>query len=260
MNSRELDGNPVSHTEENTQLHGETIGIADRPAQKRSRSIWLKAACLPVLVVVLFVLGRRFGLGSSLGEMQGWMESHLVLGAGVFILVFTVIGISALPGLWLTLLSGAIFGSLWGIILTSVGTACGAALAFLLGRTLARDAVSRWLESKPLFSRLERWTSNQGALVVVLSRLFPIFPFSLLNYSFGLTSVKFRTYILWTWLAMLPGTIVYVVGADALATGLRDGEIPWTLVFVFVIALGFLVSLIPWARKRIREQRQNDDD
>jgi uncharacterized membrane protein YdjX (TVP38/TMEM64 family) len=94
-------------------------------------------------------------------------------------------------------------------------------------------------------------------VVVALTRLFPIFPYSLLNYAFGMTRVRFGIYLFWTWLCMLPGTIVYVVGADVV-TSWKGGETPWKLLFIFIAALGLLLSLIPWARKRVRKRQAED--
>src|SRR2546422_7417182 len=46
--------------------------------------------------------------------------------------------------------------------------------------------------------------------IVLLTRLSPVFPFTLLNYTFGLTRVKLSHYVLASWLGMIPGTVMYV--------------------------------------------------
>jgi uncharacterized membrane protein YdjX (TVP38/TMEM64 family) len=45
---------------------------------------------------------------------------------------------------------------------------------------------------------------------VFLTRLSPVFPFTLLNYAFGLTRVKLGQYVLASWIGMIPGTVMYV--------------------------------------------------
>ena len=57
---------------------------------------------------------------------------------------------------------------------------------------------------------LDKAVGEQGAVVVLLTRLSPIFPFSLLNYGLGLTQVKLSHYVLASWLGMIPGTVLYV--------------------------------------------------
>jgi len=87
---------------------------------------------------------------------------------------------------------------------------------------------------------------------VLLTRLFPIFPYSLLNYSFGLTRVRFWTYLLWTWIGMLPGHVVYVTGMDAISRGLAGEGVSWELVLIGGLALLLLIGLVPWARRQLR--------
>jgi uncharacterized membrane protein YdjX (TVP38/TMEM64 family) len=120
-----------------------------------------------------------------------------------------------LPGSPLTLFGGFAFGgTLAGLARTtaavSIGSTLGASLAFLTGRYLAR----RWIEQKvagyPRFGAIDSAVGRQGFRIVLLTRLSPVFPFNLLNYSFGLTSVSFRDYLLASWIGMLPGTMMYV--------------------------------------------------
>ena len=129
----------------------------------------------------------------------------------------------------------------------------GAALAFLLARHLARDYLRHRLGHRRVFKVVERWTAERGALAVALTRLFPIFPYSLLNFAFGLTQVGFWTYLFWSWLTMLPGHLFYVAGSDALAQGISSGKVPWPLVLLAAAVLVFLGLLVPWARRRLRE-------
>ena len=75
-------------------------------------------------------------------------------------------------------------------------------------------------------------TREHGAIIVAITRLVPVFPFNLLNYGFGLTGVPFWTYVFWSWLCMLPWTILFVVGADTVTQALSQGRIPWLLILV----------------------------
>ena len=79
-------------------------------------------------------------------------------------------------------------------------------------------------------------------IMVGLTRLIPLFPFTLLNYGFGLTKVCFKTYVFWSWLCMIPGTIIVVVGSDAITQGITEGHVSFELIGVVVIAVLVLVS------------------
>ena len=88
---------------------------------------------------------------------------------------------------------------------------------------------------------------------MALTRLVPLFPFNLLNYGFGVTAVPFRTYVFWSWLCMLPGTVVFVIGGDAFAQGLRKGGVPWGPVAAVLLATLLLVVLVRLARRKLNE-------
>jgi membrane protein implicated in regulation of membrane protease activity len=57
---------------------------------------------------------------------------------------------------------------------------------------------------------------------------------------------------------MLPGTVLYVVGTDAIISGLTEGRIPWSLVIVILLAVMVLTFLVYWARKKLSGGRQTD--
>jgi uncharacterized membrane protein YdjX (TVP38/TMEM64 family) len=162
--------------------------------------------------------------------------------------------VAAIPGAALTVAAGALFGSVLGVIVVIHAATLGASVAFLIARYVARDTIARRLSSNATFQRLDRLTEEHGAVIVALTRLVPLFPFNLLNYGFGLTRVPFRTYVLWSYLCMLPGTILYVVGADAFTQGLSEGRVPWGLVGAFVAAGLILTVLVRYGRRRLHER------
>ncbi len=111
----------------------------------------------------------------------------------------------------------------------------------------------------PRFRAIDQAVAEQGFLIVLLTRLSPAFPFTLLNYAYGLTRVRFRDYFLASWLGMLPGTILYVylgtlVGdlADLIAGRVESGlggKIFFAVGLVLTVILTVLVTRI--ARKAL---------
>jgi len=172
----------------------------------------------------------------------------------VFLLLYVAGVVAALPGSVLTVTAGALFGSVVGVILVSIAATLGASLSFIISRYFARAAVANWLSTKEKFRRLDQLTEERGAIIVALTRLVPIFPFNLLNYAFGLTRVRFWTYVFWSWLCMLPGAVLYVVGADAVTKAIVQGRVPWVLMGA-VAAVGVaLAILVPYARRKLQTQ------
>lgn len=215
------------------------------------QGLW-RPLLLLIIIIAILVLAKVLGLGERLVLLQNWVRSLGMWGPAVFVLIYVVAVVAAVPGSALTVVAGAVFGSVVGIIVVSVGATIGASLAFLISRYFAREAVARWLSDKEKFRRLDRLTEEHGAIIVALTRLVPLFPFNLLNYGFGLTSVRFWTYVFWSWLCTLPGTILYVVGADAVAKGIARKQVPWELVGILGVAVVALVLLVRFARRKLQ--------
>jgi len=226
-------------------------GVPDSPG----KDIW-KLVLFAAVVLSLIVLARVFGLGGRLQELRDWIASMGPAGMAVFVGLYVVAVVAAVPGLPISIAGAAIFGAFKGIVLVSIGSTLGASLAFLTARYLARDAVSRWLAGSEKFRRLDGLTEKHGAVIVAITRLVPLFPFNLLNYGFGLTRVPFLTYVFWSWLCMLPGTIVYLVGTDAVISAATTGEVPWVVVGVFVAALAVVLAAVRFAGGRLKEKER----
>jgi uncharacterized membrane protein YdjX (TVP38/TMEM64 family) len=111
--------------------------------------------------------------------------------------------------------------------------------------------------------------ADHGPVVVGLSRLLPVIPFNMQNYAFGLTGVRFWTYMFWSWLCMLPGAVFTVTAGDTVARTLASGQVPWALIAVVgstavaIVALAAYAVLRLWAlgkASKAREQSQSTGD
>ena len=193
---------------------------AETEVQGKWKGAWWRLALLLCLLLAVAVGVRFLVTSEKLWALRQWLTTLGPWGVLVFILIYLIAVVAFMPGDLITMAAGAMFGSVLGIVVSSIGATAGASLAFLISRYCARDAVVRWLGGNEKFQKLDRLTAEHGALIVALTRLIPFFPFNLLNYGFGLTRVPFWTYLFWTWLCIIPTIVLYVVGADALAQGL----------------------------------------
>lgn len=223
----------------------------------KSKPTWLRLLLFVALLAGMAGLIRALGVGSHLDALRQWIAGLGSMGPLAFVAVYAVAVVAAVPGSALTVLAGALFGSALGVALVSAGSTLGACLAFLVSRYLARDAVTAWLGQNEKFRRLDEMTARHGAFMVAVARLVPLFPFNLVNYGFGLTRVGFWTYASWSWLCMLPGTILYVVGADVVVSGVARGQIPWPLVGVMAIAVTLLAAVVTRAKRHL-ERREKE--
>lgn len=222
---------------------------------KSKSGLW-RPLLLVVVLVSVILLARFLEVGQYLGSLREWIEGLGAWGPVVFVALYAVAVVLALPGSALTLVAGTLFGSGLGIVLVSIAATLGASLSFLVARYFAREAIASWLSKKETFRKLDRMTEQQGAVIVALTRLVPIFPFNLLNYGFGLTKVPFWTYVFWSWLCMLPGTFLYVVGGDAVTKAIYQEQVPWALISAALGLALFLVVIGRYARVKLRNKER----
>lgn len=189
---------------------------ADSAGGRKAR--WI---ALGLLAVGLFAAARLLPLDTWLQGMKGWVESFGPLAIAVYIAIYVVGALLFVPGSALTLAAGPLFGLGWGVVAVSIASTTAAALAFLIARYLARDAVRARAAESTRFEAIDRAIGAKGWRIVALLRLSPAMPFSLGNYLYGLTAIRFWPYVAASWAAMLPGTFMFVYLGYAGARGLE---------------------------------------
>src|SRR5258708_10473187 len=212
------------------------------------------------LVAALALTGAavyfRHSLHDLLARALDWIATLGVCGPIIFAGIYVLACVLFLPGSILTLGAGALFGVVKGSILVSISATLGATAAFLVGRYLARDWVAKKIEGNPKFSAIDQAVAREGWKIVGLVRLSPVFPFSLLNYGFGLTRVSLRDYMLASWIGMMPGTVMYVyIGSLAHAGAQQSTPLQWALRGLGLLAtIAVTVMLTRIAKKALAKK------
>lgn len=226
---------------------------AKKPSQ-RKKTIG-KAVGLVLVLLAIVVTAYGTGLTSyvsldNLGMLRGWIDGFGALAPIVFIVVYAVAVVAFLPATPLTLLAGLVFGAVWGTLWAWIGATLGATLAFLVGRYAARGLVDSWKADNERVRQLDEGVEKHGWRMLLVTRLVPVFPFSLQNYVYGLTKIGLGTYVLLTAVCIVPGAAVYTFAGGSLATAREN--ITQTFVYLGIAAVLFvLVSFVPaWIRKR----------
>ena len=197
-------------------------------------------------------------------DWQSWLPVlQSPAGALLFIPLYAVWVTLLLPGVWASMLAGALYGTWWGSLIVFVGACLGAEAAFLLGRTWLRGWAMGRLEAFPKLQAVEQAVSREGLKLVLLTRLSPAFPFSLLNLAYGLSEVSLRDYTIGL-IGIIPGTILFC-GLGALAGDVaRFGDVlsgeadpfTWTLRVVGIAATVASVWLVGRAAQRALKAAQ----
>ena len=233
-----------------------------RPA-KQSPGKWLLYLGVAVALIAAAIVAFKYFHGQELLKQAiDWVGQLGPWGPIIFIAIYILAAVLFIPGSVLTLGAGAVFGVVWGSIYVSIASTLGATSAFLVGRYLARDAITRKIAGNQRFAAIDKAVAKEGWKIVGLARLSPMFPFTLLNYAFGLTQVKLRDYVLASWIGMMPGTVMYVyIGSLAkAASGERTrttGE--WVLYGVGLLATVFVTVFVTRVAKKALANRQSNN-
>jgi dihydrolipoamide dehydrogenase len=203
------------------------------------------------LIAAFFVfdLGRYLTLDAIKQQQQNFTNyytANTFLTLGIYFIVYIVVTALSLPGAAiLTLLGGALFGVITGVIVISFASTIGATLAFLASRFLFQDYVQNKFghQLKTINDGIEK----EGSFYLFTLRLIPIIPFFLINLLMGLTPYKTMKYYLVSQIGMLAGTIVYVFAGTQLATIETLGDI----LSIEIIGAFCLIGIFPLIAKKI---------
>ncbi len=192
----------------------------------------MKKILLFVAIIAAALAAWFFYLQDNLPAWMEWVREQGLWGAIVVGFGYAVATVLMIPGSLVTLLIGAIYGPWIGTAVVSPASVLGAALAFQLGRGVFRGAIENKMAGNVRFAALQGALEKQGFKILTLVRLSPVFPFTVVNYAFGLTRVSFSTYVLGSFLGMLPGTLMYVylgsaVGDIATLSSEGVGDAGW---------------------------------
>ena len=213
----------------------------------------MKKALLVLFAVSALVSYFVFDLGQYLSlenfkaqqaEIHTEKNAHpLIFIAGFFLTYVTITGLSIPGAAIMTLIAGALFGLVIGIVVVSFASTIGATLAFLGSRYVLRD----WVQSKfgERLKAIDDGLAKDGAFYLFTLRLIPVFPFFVINLLMGLTRIRTWTFFWVSQLGMLAGTIVYVnAGTQISQVESTAGLLSPTLIGSFV-----LLALFPWAAR-----------
>ena len=161
----------------------------------------------------------------------------------IYLLAYMIGAVLLVPASLFAVTGGLVFGVYWGTIYVTLGGTLGAAASFLISRYLARDLVERIVKTRPLFIKVDEGVKKQGWRTVLAVRTIPVFPFIFMNYALGLTQISFWTYILITFLGMLPVSFAFCLAAGSFVSGGGD----WKITFLYLVAAGLLLNVMAFA-------------
>ncbi|HCG6787913.1 TPA: TVP38/TMEM64 family protein [Vibrio parahaemolyticus] len=207
---------------------------------------FVKIALIVAVIALALFAAKQTGileLITDIKSLQDWIASFGVWGYAVFVAAFVFACVFLLPGSAFTIVAGIVFGPIKGGVLALFSATLGAVAAFIVARFLLRNTIMKKFGDNPIFKKIDDGVAANGTSFLILTRLVPVFPFSLQNYAYGLTSLNLGTYALVSLLTMAPGAFIFAYMAGDIAT---NGVSVMLLVKFAVAGLVlFGMSLIP---------------
>jgi uncharacterized membrane protein YdjX (TVP38/TMEM64 family) len=173
------------------------------------RVIFWQAAAVVCAVGLAAGLSRFFPVVSLMEALQARVMSWGTWAGICYPLLFAACNILLLPGGILAVGGGFFFGLWWGFLIVLAGNMIATAISFALIRFVARRWFRRKLLRNPNLKALGPAVERESWKIILLSQLHPLFPTSLLNYFYGVTRIRFSTYILWATIGRAPGLFLY---------------------------------------------------
>jgi len=204
-----------------------------------------KLIVLLLIVVAIIIAFRVLPVADWLRTFQAYVRGLGALGYVLYIVVYAICVIAFVPASILTLGAGAIFGFVGGTIVVVIGATIGATLSFLLARTVMRKRIEEMTVTNAKFRALDRAIAAEGMKIVFLTRLAVVFPFTYLNYAFGLTAIPFGRYVIATFFGILPATIAFVFASSAATNAATTSTSSITkIVYIAGGVMAIIVSVL----------------
>lgn len=215
--------------------------FASSPKKNRILRFGIIAALVVGLVLVLLYRDAIDAKAiAAWAKNRSWWETALE-----FLAVHMIAGQLFVPRLFMGIAAGVLFGALWGSVLSLIGGTLSSAVGFVLVRFVNADQV-RLREAPAIGKWLDR-AEKQGWRFVLVVRLIPVLPHSLVNYVLGLSRVSAAGYLLGSALGMVPTSVVYAnLGASGRGIAESTADLSnYALMAAWGLGLIFVSWLLP---------------
>ena len=130
------------------------------------------------------------------------------LGIFFFVIIYIFIVLLILPASWLSIAAGYLYGTYLGSVIVFISAFIGASISFFISKRFLSKKVLDMINKYPKLSLLENIIQKGGLKLIVLTRLSPLFPFSILNYFYGLNNITYKDFSI-SLICIIPGTFLY---------------------------------------------------
>lgn len=186
---------------------------------KKNNSILVKLLISTLIILTIgFIIYKVYIMDIDTNDIKIYVDSFGNMSAVVYIIMFALVPLTLFPDSILAIAGGLVFGLVRGYIYTTIGALIGGSISFYISRKLGRNVVKKLTNEK--LDNVENMINERGFFIVFMLRLIPLFPFDIISYGAGLTSIKYKDFILATFVGTIPGILVFTnIGAESVNVG-----------------------------------------
>ncbi|MCF6137343.1 TVP38/TMEM64 family protein [Pseudalkalibacillus berkeleyi] len=190
---------------------------------------------MAAMILFLILIGNKVNHDPE--QLRNWFISFGIFSPLMYVVFCSLRPVILFPFLILTVAGGLAFGPIFGTLLTIIGGLIGASISFYISRKYG-DLLK--IESRERFQALTQKIDQKGFQYVLILRLVPLLNFDIVSYSSGLTSIRYKPYILATSVGMIPGTVgLNYIGSSLVSVNMKEMIIVLALLFiVFILSIG----------------------
>ena len=210
---------------------------------------YIKLIIFIALVIIILILNHNYKLYEKINNLDNFkfMINENIIKASIIYIIITAIGSSvlALPGVTFALFSGILFGPILGIILCSISATMSASISFIISRFFLKDSVKPLIEKNKYLNKILFEDGNKNAIMLLMiTRLVPLFPYNIQNFAYGITDISFILYTIYTFIFMLPGISLFTIASAGIIS--KENRILYFLIsgiiFVFVLTISIYLK------------------
>ncbi|KAN0035097.1 hypothetical protein ACTA71_004353 [Dictyostelium dimigraforme] len=229
---------------------------------------WLKLFILACIITALMLAIFKFKVQNHLSVLQQFVGKFgIVLGGLLYVGIFMLLIIFLIPVTFPTIIGGMIFGLRFGILFVWSASLLGGLVAFFLGRYVLRKRISKRIEKNRKLVAVDQAIGQEGWKIVLLLRLTPIVPESILNYTLSVTKVNFWHYLICSGIGMIPGCSFFVYVGSTLTSlsevgndnaPMKKGNIIMYVIsgVLMVVSITFITIIV---KRAVNKKLEADD-
>lgn len=215
----------------------------------KMKTKYIKLIIFIALVIIILILNHNYKLYEKINNLDNFkfMINENIIKASIIYIIITAIGSSvlALPGVTFALFSGILFGPILGIILCSISATMSASISFIISRFFLKDSVKPLIEKNKYLNKILFEDGNKNAIMLLMiTRLVPLFPYNIQNFAYGITDISFTLYTIYTFIFMLPGISLFTIASAGIIS--QENRALYFLIagiiFVFVLIISIYLK------------------